>query len=363
MQKLAVITTYYNPERYVTRKTNYDIFKKHMDDSGVLLVTVECTFGDEPYELPESDSNIRLNAKSVLWQKERLLNIAAESLPDDIDAVAWIDCDVIFENKNWVQDTLDALDRAPIAQLFTTCLRLTKSGDSGELPDMAESFASVMNRFPESLNVQRYDVHGHSGYAWAMRRDIFREVGLYEHAISGSADHFMAHAIYGDYGFCIENALKHDETQIKHLQEWGKKFHALVDGQISVVRGQIRHLWHGDLVNRNYFGRMHQITDLGYNPYEDLLIEDGKPIEWAAGFDKQGLIDYFNGYYSSRKEDGELSMKECEKSGRQCCNGKARSCSGRHASGGVKTESELVSLEVNEQESTTRSCSGRKSSK
>jgi hypothetical protein len=305
MNKLAVITTYYNPSRYKTRRVNFETFKQHMIESGVQLLTVECTFGNDEPELPPSPDVIHLTAQSVLWQKERLLNIAARALPSDIDAIAWIDADVLFDNPKWVNDTLKALDETPVAQLFSHCLRQTQDGTTGEVPDVSESFASVMNRFPESMELERYDIHGHTGYAWAMRREIFEKVGLYEHAISGSADHFMAHALFNNYNFCIQNALMHDENQISHLKAWGALFYAHTHGQISCVTGLIRHLWHGDKENRNYFNRMHQITRLGYNPWTDLEIGDGEPLEWSPELNKTELVDYFESYFASRKEDGE----------------------------------------------------------
>ncbi len=320
MNKLAVITTYYNPSRYQTRRVNFDTFRNHMKESGVQLLTVECTFGDEPAELEQSVDVLHLQADAVLWQKERLLNIAASKLPKDVDAVAWIDGDVLFDNPNWVQETLVALDESPIVQLFTQCLRQTQDGTIGAVPDVSESFASVMNRFPESMSLGRYDIHGHTGYAWAMRREIFEQVGLYEHAISGSADHFMAHAIFDDYNFCIENALMHDDVQISHLKAWGERFHAFTQGNIGFVQGQIRHLWHGDKQHRNYFKRMHDITTLGYNPWTDLVIDEGRPLEWANPNKTPELVNYFLGFFDSRKEDGEHNHPETTASTCRCGN-------------------------------------------
>lgn len=71
-----------------------------------------------------------------------------------------------------------------------------------------------------------------------------------------------------------------------------------------MVPGHIRHLWHGDAVNRRYFLRMHDITELGYDPWTDLDLRPGQPLEWAPGMDKPGLRDYFARYFSSRLEDG-----------------------------------------------------------
>jgi len=302
MNELAVITTYYNPVRYQTRRKNYDVFMAGMKKAGVTCITVECAFGDEPFELEESPAVIQLRSKTLVWQKERLINIAASYVPDHFKYIAWIDCDVVFMNNSWVKDTIKVLKKHQVAQLFKTCMRLDKHGDRTN--DISESFASVMSDHPEYLNYERYDKHGHTGYAWAMRREIFDKVGLYEAAISGSADHFMAHAIYDDYNFCIQNALKHDEFQISHLKEWGKRFYEIVKGSLGCVQGEIEHLWHGDAVDRRYFLRMHEITELGFNPWTDIVSLPGKPLDWSPGMNKLGLVKYFDNYFRGRREDG-----------------------------------------------------------
>lgn len=305
--KLAVITTYFNPCRYVTRRKNYDLFMAGMRKAGVLCLTVECAFDNQEFELSPSHDVIQLRANTLLWQKERLLNLAASYLPRSIKYVAWLDCDILFDNPRWAADLERVLETHQVAQVFQHAIRLDRDGETDAEP-IAESFASVMARAPKALNAGRYDVHGHTGYGWAMRRELFDDIGLYEAAVSGSADHFMAHAIYGHYGFCIENALKHDPEQIAHLKRWGDAFYARVQGSLGVVPGTIRHLWHGDTVNRRYFLRMHEITDLGFNPTLDLVAPPGKPLEWAPHMQKQGLRDYFANYFNQRLEDGVESV-------------------------------------------------------
>lgn len=305
MNSLCVITTYFNPCNYASRRKNYELFMSGMRKAGVTCITVECAFGTDSFELPKSLDVIHVRANTLLWQKERLLNLAASWLPRHYTQVAWLDCDILFTNKHWVSDTVKALKTYKVVQMFETCQRLNQGNTVSD--DRSHSFASVMTSNPESLNAGRYDAHGHTGYGWAMRRDIFDKVGLYESAISGSADHFMAHAIYNSYGFCVENALKHDPEQISHLTDWGQRFHALVDGSLGVVPGEITHLWHGDAVNRRYFLRMHEITDLGFNPWLDLKMLPGRPIEWADHLQKPALKDYFKNYFTSRREDGEAA--------------------------------------------------------
>lgn len=307
MIDLYVVTTYFNPCRYRTRRANYDRFRQGIRDAGVPCITVECAFGDAPFELPPALDLVQVRAGSLLWQKERLLNLAASWLPRQCKVVAWLDCDILFDNENWPEELLRVMRTHQVAQVFETCLRLGPAGGVASSLDVAESFAAVMGRHPHSLEAGRYDAHGHTGYGWAMRREIFDAVGLYEAAVSGSADHFMAHAVYGHHGFCIENALKHDARQIAHLRAWSDRFHRMANGSLGVVPGRIRHLWHGDATNRRYFLRMHEITDLGFDPWTDLRALPGRPLEWTKSMDKPELRKYFSNYFASRQEDGVAS--------------------------------------------------------
>lgn len=306
--ELWVITVYYNPCGYRSRRSTYDTFMRTMRISGINVLTVECAFGNDPFELPAAHDVIKIRSGTLLWQKERLINIGVSYLPDTCKYVAWVDCDIVFKNRNWARETCELLsDSCAIVQLFESCTRLAKGDRFTEHPDRAFSFAAITSKDIATLDCGRYDKHGHTGYAWAMRREIFDAVGLYECAVSGSADHFMAHAIYGKYGFCVENALKHDPVQIAHLQDWGNAFYALVHGKLGAVSGEILHLWHGTHDRRDYFRRMWKITEFGFNPNTDVLVMPGRPLEWRQSVreSKPRLVAYFAEYFASRQEDDE----------------------------------------------------------
>lgn len=300
--QLWVITTYYNPCRFKSRRRNFELFERSMLEAGIPLTVIECTFDRQAPELPAKPHIIHMQADAVLWQKERLLNLAASWVPMSCKNIAWLDCDVLFDDPNWAVNAVDALRRHRVVQLFTTADRLDKHGKT--VGDIVTSFAAVTAPDPQvAFSHHRYDAHGHTGYGWAMNRDIFDKLGLYEHAISGSADHFMAHAIYGNCNHCVVNALKHDPMQVRHLLEWSERFHDLVRGGLGIVPGNIRHLWHGELADRRYFKRMHDITDLGFDPYADIQATPGAPLSWKRP--RPMLEQYFRDYFQSRREDGQ----------------------------------------------------------
>jgi hypothetical protein len=301
---LWVITTYYNPCRYKSRRDNFDTFAFSMRSSGISLLVVECAFGDEPFELPESLDVVRVRSASLLWQKERLLNLAASWLPRECKYVVWADCDVLHNNADWAVDTARLLQDHAVVQTWQTCVRLVKGNHLTEKPNRVPSFCAVVGNDPALVDSGSFDRHGHTGYSWAMRRELFDNVGLYEHAVCGTGDHFVAHALCNDHGFCIRHAFDNDERQMQHLKEWSDHFYRATGGSFAVVPGEILHLWHGDLINRRYALRMHEITRLGFDPYVDVVARPGQPLEWHPTMDKPALKAYFAEYFKNRREDG-----------------------------------------------------------
>lgn len=303
-QDLWVITCYFNPCRYKTRRDNFDVFASSMRLAGIPLLVVECAFGDDPFELPDSLDVVKIRSHSLMWQKERLLNLAASWLPRECSSVAWLDCDILFQNANWAVDAAALLRKHAVVQLFQSAVILDIGNTRSETTKRVSSFGAIAPSNQELLSCGRYDRHGHTGYGWAMRRKIFTDVGLYEHAVGGSADHYMAHAIYGVYGFCVEHSLRNNQSAIRHLKEWGARFHEQVRGKFAAVPGEIVHLWHGELVNRRYLQRMLETSALGYDPYTDVVAPPGRPLEWHPEMNKQDLRDYFSEYFKNRREDG-----------------------------------------------------------
>jgi hypothetical protein len=166
---LWVITVYYNPCRFQSRRATYDAFIHTMRASKVNVLTIECAFGEEPFELSnEYNDVLQLRSASLLWQKERLVNIAASFLPSNCKYVAWIDCDVLFLNFDWTLECCELLaNSCAVVQLWETCVRLEKGNELLDAPDRVTSFAAVTNRDKSTLECGRYDQHGHTGYAWA----------------------------------------------------------------------------------------------------------------------------------------------------------------------------------------------------
>jgi hypothetical protein len=107
LNHFAVITIVFNPIKYKSRYELYHKFDEHMTRSGVTLLTVECIFENaeqlglpkQKFEITRSNDprHLQINAPSVLWLKENLINIAVKRLPLYIEYVAWLDADIEFD--------------------------------------------------------------------------------------------------------------------------------------------------------------------------------------------------------------------------------------------------------------------------
>ena len=115
-RRLWGVAAVFNPTGSSRRLANYRAFRRELQ---VPLVTVELAYGPD-FELGTDDADImlRLRGRDVLWQKERLLNLALRALPVECDSVAWLDADIVFERPDWPELALAELEHSTLVQPF-----------------------------------------------------------------------------------------------------------------------------------------------------------------------------------------------------------------------------------------------------
>lgn len=337
------VTCYFNPLHYRNRLTNYWIFADKMAQSGLKLLTVECAFGNDPFDLPSSPTVLRVRSPDILWQKERLLNLVIQKLPPQAHKVAWLDNDVLFSNPGWAVQTAHLLDNFPVVQPFEQLVHIYPNGveTEEELSPPSQSFA-YMHQYDSNLVFgDRYFRHGHTGLAWAARRELLERHGLYDGCLSPNADHLMAHAMCGDFEGCcfknlmyilshshltnllyiveahfgrilpdrLERAIKcnsntavSNEAMLSHFLRWGRLFYEDVQGRLGCIPGTIVHLWHGSHKDRNYLTGQHYLIKMGFNPETDLRIGIEGCWEWACECPE--LQQWARDFFYGRKDDG-----------------------------------------------------------
>jgi hypothetical protein len=302
------LTTYFNPIRYKRRLSNYRIFRRNLH---IPLLTVELSF-DGQFELTKDDADILIQRSggAVLWQKERLLNIGIQSLPREVKNIAWIDCDILFERKDWAEETeMQLNERYNIVQLFSKVIYLDKD-DPGELVDEYKSRPAVPGLIAHcdetkilpfdnlAVSTQGQIVYN-PGLAWAGKAEILTKHGFYDLAIVGAGDLYMANSIFGTMDSIMKlHAL--NESRRKSYLQWAKPFHQTVAKKVGHISGEIYHIWHGDTKNRNYRGRYKILAD--FDPQTDVYSGDNGVWHWTKR--DSALAEQLRGHFINRREDG-----------------------------------------------------------
>ncbi len=303
--KLWVITTYFNSENYQTRAQNYRTFIERLDECGVPCLTIECAFGDAPCTLAASDVVLHRRSSSVLWQKERLLNVALEHLPASCEYVAWIDADVIFDDVEWPRRAVEAMQEAPIIQLFDTFVRLPKGHTTftGDYEDEWMGFCAQVVRRP-GCEYDGWYSHGHTGFAWAARREVIERCSFFDLCLTGSGDHLMSHGFVGDVtSRCIDHIIGVETPLHREYLRWAETAARETGARVGFIPGRIYHLWHGDLKHRRYHERSQQMKLFGFHPGIDLQKAPDGCWQWSGA--NPSLAEWARQLFADRHEDGE----------------------------------------------------------
>ncbi|MCC5603385.1 hypothetical protein [Nostoc favosum] len=307
VEDLWIITTYFNSCNYQTKLKNMTAFRERIEAAGLNLIIVECAFNEQGFTLSNSSKNTRIvkvKATDVMWQKERLLNIALSQLPTACKKVAWIDCDLLFNNSKWAVEASNLLDVFPVVQLFEMGIRLPKDQKiyrrEGE---RSKSFASIYQDKPNHI-YKGYMQHGHTGFAWAARKDLLLKHQFYDAAIVGGGDEYMVHAMCGAwYSICVAKNLGKSKYHFNYFINWAEKFYEDVLGQVGCVSGSVLHLWHGDSKDRQHFERNIQLHFSNFDPENDITIDENGCWKWNSN--KPYMHEWIKEYFSLRKEDGD----------------------------------------------------------
>jgi len=306
--KLWAITCYFNPVGYRRRLENYHTFRRRLK---VPLVAVELSF-DGSFQLSSADADVlvQVHSPAVLWQKERLLNVALKSLPSGCDKVAWLDCDILFESDDWVERAVLALDEFALLHLFEERNELPMDF----IPDNPGAWRttlksqSVLYRLAAGEMIAEDVVtpgllkkHSTSGLAWAGRRDVLEEHGLYDACIIGSGNMAVLSAALGVPGHFAQ-AVEMNPLRTKHYLEWATPYFDRVQGRVGYIAGSVFHLWHGDLNNRRHQARHAPFARFDFDPYTDIALDSNGCWRWSS--EKTELQQFMKDYFESRKEDG-----------------------------------------------------------
>lgn len=305
---LWAITTYFNPIGYQVRLKNFKEFRKRLK---IPLIAVELSFNDK-FELQETDAEIliQLHGRDILWHKERLLNIALKNLPDKCNKVAWLDCDIVFDCRDWETRLRSRLGKFQLVQVFDEVCDLPQGIDVDEIKkdcnlpavnstcyrafhgmDVAEGLRNADHRSQKSSA---------NGLAWAAQRDLLEKHGFYDACILGSGDRAMVCAALGEFE-AARQALYMSDALFAHYMAWAKPFNKEIQGKVGYVKGRLCHLWHGNPAKRRIESRYKILQPYNFDPSKDIFIGQEGCWEWSEN--RKKFSEIMRKYFISRMED------------------------------------------------------------
>ncbi len=300
---LWAIAAYFNPLGSVRRRANYAAFRRNL---AAPLLTVELAAPGR-HELGEgaAETIIRLEGDGLLWQKERLLNIAIAALPASARYVAWLDCDVLFSDDGWLREACTVLEARDCAlTLYDTVHHLppgfapaaaTRTNAAATPPRIVQDariarhvagdvpWDQVLSSSDWNKGATARHTPGQTpacGLAIAARRQSIAACGLYEAMVVGGGDLAFHSGIQGAAEAYV-SARRIGAGHGRHYMDWAERAApCFADGQ-AVLRRTLHHLWHGNLDTRKYgAARQEILLAHGFEPERDLLAMPGRPLAW-----------------------------------------------------------------------------------
>lgn len=299
---LHVVCTVSNPCNYSRRYTLAKAFLERMaKEPNVALYVTEVIYPILPpqqqFQLtdPKNPRHSQLIGALPLWSKENCINYTIQhKLPRDWKAVAWIDADVMFDNTNWVRETLQALACADIVQLFTHCVDMDASGSALNV------FQGSMYQYVKGNKRGRGAHYWHPGYAWACTRAAYdRMGGLYDASILGSGDDHLMRSLIGEESWVTSVHAQASEDYCETIRAFAQRSHGL---GVGYVPGVIHHFFHGSKQKRKYRERWEILVQHQYQPSQHIYKDNQGLNMMSATFPLQMAVDILQ-YFLDRKED------------------------------------------------------------
>jgi len=300
-----VIASFYKFFESPYREANYEIFKRGIEAAGVRLAVVEIVAEGMDWTLREehdADKVLRLKTSSVLWHKERSLNLMAEKLPATCKYIAWFDIDCSLEDNAWPQEAIEKLEVENYAAV-QLCSNIEFEAKDGSIGESRLTYVRNVRRLGRDTMQAGGRVEGSPGFCWIMKQKDFQNIGgLYDKAIIGGGDLLVADALC--FNKTARLMLSNGDTANPYYQDYKRwKTNTIQKLQhkkpATYLSGNSRHLYHDEKQYRMYNVRHYLLLAEKYSPTLDLSREEKTGL-WQL--ENQSIKDILQTYFWIREQ-------------------------------------------------------------
>jgi hypothetical protein len=305
VEDTAVLLAFYNPVPFKRILKNIRYIMKCLHDAGIPYFVAECLFEGRRPQLPDADLHVR--SSSFMFYKEQLLNLLEKKVPEQYTKLVFLDADILFDAPDWINQISVKLNVVDVLQPFQEACWLTP--DNTRIRNKKYSYGyAIVNK----LAGRPGELHAyHPGFAWAMRRSVFRSLGgFYPRSIVGNGDMMFTLNFFAD---AVPEGFRKDFNIADCLIEGWTAYHEnfkRVAPSIGFLALKALHLFHGLTEQRQYKTRYKDVGDYLKGEWDEIVVvnadgltefrgEGGKAAEASAA-----VHDYFK----RRNED--IALKE-----------------------------------------------------
>lgn len=281
----AVILVFFNPAKSFRIIQNLLYIKQLLESASIPYFIGELAAGDASHIFPTGMKHIfQFRSGSHMFFKENLINCVISRAPAYAKYVI-LDADVVFDEPAWVDAISEALNTYSVIQPYQFVHQLN-------IRFQVENTKASLCYTSQTFGYNG----GHTGYAWAFRRDWWdRNGGLYMYALIGGGDKCLAHSA----GIELEWIPKPYESDVPERS---------LDVLTTYLPVTIWHLPHGSLLKRNYIERASRLQDtmrsLGIEHLRDAVETNADGVfEWKARY-KPVMNTLMLNYFIGRDDDG-----------------------------------------------------------
>lgn len=292
----AVLLAFFNPVPFKRPLKNLLYTIHCLKEAKIPYYVAECVFFDRKPEVPGADLTVR--SDSLMFYKEQLLNLLEPLVPAKYTKLVFLDCDILFSAPDWVDQISSKLDEADIVQPFSNAAWLYPDNTRVRVKKQSYGYAIAHNLTHKPPHAF------HPGFAWALKRDIFRKIGgFYDKAVVGNGDIMFVFSIINNldpsyverYAPCILDTWKAYNENVQRIKP-----------SVGYIVMDAFHLFHGMRKDRQYVSRHHNINQRLAGAWDNniYLNKDGLyEFKHPAEFNKINMA-----YFKGRNEDVPLAI-------------------------------------------------------